>query len=224
MSGMEMEKKADTKGIILDMDGTLWDSAENVCISWNIAVKQARYDRPDITAEQMQGVMGLTMDRLGAALFPEIPEEERLPLLKKCCEVENDYLREKGGILYPAVAETLEKLKKEYHISIVSNCQAGYIEAFLDYYDLWHLVDDKQCYGDNGLQKAENIRIVAERNHLNRALYVGDIQGDYEASRKAGVGFIHAAYGFGKIDAPVRAIRQFSELVQAAAECFAEPV
>ena len=26
------------KGIIFDMDGTLWDSAENVAISWNIAL------------------------------------------------------------------------------------------------------------------------------------------------------------------------------------------
>lgn len=25
------------KGIIFDMDGTLWDSAENVAASWNLA-------------------------------------------------------------------------------------------------------------------------------------------------------------------------------------------
>ena len=28
------------KGIIFDMDGTLWDSAANVAESWNLAIKQ----------------------------------------------------------------------------------------------------------------------------------------------------------------------------------------
>ena len=40
--------------------------------------------------------------------------------------------------------------------------------------------------------KGENIRKVAERNHLTKAVYVGDIQGDYDASMQAGVEFIHA--------------------------------
>lgn len=37
-------------------------------------------------------------------------------------------------------------------------------------------------------------------------MYVGDIQGDYDSSKKAGVKFIHAAYGFGTIDDDVPAI------------------
>ena len=28
------------KGIIFDMDGTLWDSAENVAASWNLAISE----------------------------------------------------------------------------------------------------------------------------------------------------------------------------------------
>ena len=43
-------------------------------------------------------------------------------------------------------------------------------------------------------------------------MYVGDIQGDYDSSKKAGVKFIHAAYGFGTIDDDVPAIHSFSEL------------
>ena len=33
------------KGIIFDMDGTLWDSAAEVAESWNETVKRAGYDR-----------------------------------------------------------------------------------------------------------------------------------------------------------------------------------
>lgn len=206
-------KKDMKKGIIFDMDGTLWDSAENVAKSWNLAIRKSGATEKVLTTADIQGVMGKTMDVIADLLFPELTKEQRMQLLEECCAVENDYLREHGGELYSGVRETFARLRaRDYHLSIVSNCQAGYIEAFLDYYKLWDAIDDKQCYGDNLRQKGENIRLVKERNHLDAAVYVGDIQGDYDASRQAGVDFIHAAYGFGTIDAEVPAIHRFDEL------------
>lgn len=203
------------KGIIFDMDGTLWDSAENVAKSWNLAISTFSGYEKTLTAEDIKGVMGKTMDAIADILFAELSEEDRTELLATCCEMENDYLREHGGVLYEGVRETLAKLREMgYHLSIVSNCQAGYIEAFLDYYKLWDAIEDKQCYGDNLLSKGDNIRLVAERNDLDAAVYVGDIQGDYDASRAAGIGFIHAAYGFGTIDTEVPAIHTFAELAE----------
>lgn len=201
------------QGIIFDMDGTLWDSAENVAESWNIAVEKCGYQRSPITREDMYSVMGKTMDRIAEALFPDVPKQELPDLLDICCKEENVYLRAYGGQLYPELRSTMERLKEiGAHLYIVSNCQAGYIEAFLDYYRFRDLIEDKQCYGDNGLQKAENIRILYERNALDRAVYVGDIQGDYDAASAAGVDFIHAAYGFGTVDAEVPAIKSLEEL------------
>lgn len=203
------------KGIIFDMDGTLWDSAENVAKSWNLAIETFSGYEKTLTTEDIQGVMGKTMDVIADILFSELSKEDRTELLATCCEMENDYLRQHGGILYDGVRETFMKLREMgYHLSIVSNCQAGYIEAFLDHYKLWDVIDDKQCYGDNLLPKGDNIRLVADRNDLDAAVYVGDIQGDYDASCKAGVDFIHAAYGFGTIDAKVPAIHTFAELAE----------
>lgn len=51
-----------------------------------------------------------------------------------------------------------------------------------------------------------------QRNALEDAVYVGDIQGDYDASMEAGVKFIHAAYGFGTIKDKVPEIHTFGEL------------
>ena len=110
----------------------------------------------------------------------------------------------------------MQKLNETYPLYIVSNCQAGYIEAFLDHYGFWNYFKDIECYGNNLRQKGENIRLLAERNGLDEAVYVGDIQGDYDASMHAGVGFIHAAYGFGKIDTEVLKINSFSELPKTA--------
>lgn len=187
------------KGIIFDMDGTLWDSAEGVAKSWTRVVNAEYGTERVITAEEIQSVMGKTMDKIAEILFGELEEKERLALLEKCCEDENEYLKEHGGILYPELEETLKELQKEYHLYIVSNCQSGYIEAFLEHYGFGHLFEDIECFGNNGLQKGENIRRLADRNGLNRAVYVGDIQGDYDAATQAGIPFIHATYGFGTI-------------------------
>lgn len=203
------------QGIIFDMDGTLWDSAENVAKSWNLAIENSGFIRKRLTTEDIKGVMGRTMDAIADTLFPELNQEARMQLLEECCQRENDYLREHGGLLYDGVEDTFGKLKERgYHLMIVSNCQKGYIEAFLDYYKLWDYIEDTQCYGDNLREKGDNIRLVAERNHLDDAVYVGDIQGDYDASCKAGVDFIHAAYGFGTIAAKVPEIHAFSELAR----------
>ena len=213
------------KGIIFDMDGTLWDSAANVAESWNVAIAKfneaelengtSTIDRK-ITTEDMYNVMGKTMDVIAEILFPEVTGEKRAKLLELCCTVENDYLRGHGGKLYPKIRETVEKLKENYHVYIVSNCQSGYIEAFLDYYKFHDLIEDIECYGNNKKTKGENISLLYRRNELDDAVYVGDIEGDYISSKEAGVKFIHAAYGFGKIDEPVPEIKTFAELINVA--------
>lgn len=199
-------------GLIFDMDGTLWDSSENVAASWTEKVKLLGYDRPPITKQDIMSVMGLTMDRLAAIIFSDLPENERMELLDLCCEHENNFLRSHGGVLYPDLEETFVRLREKYHLYIVSNCQKGYIEAFLDYYGFWRYFDDIECYGNNLKEKGDNIALIVRRNSLDKAWYVGDIQGDYDATMKAGLDFIHAAYGFGTIRETVPELERFSDL------------
>ena len=203
------------RGLIFDMDGTLWDSAENVAVSWNMAIEKNGYKRAELTTADIQGVMGKTMDVIADILFGDLGLDERRDLLAECCRMENDYLREQGGVLYPKLVETLAALKEQgWHLYIVSNCQAGYIEAFLDHYNMWGLFEDIECFGNNNLTKDKNIRLLADRNRLdiNNSYYVGDIQGDYDATMAAGLKFIHAAYGFGQVAADVIRISNFEEL------------
>lgn len=202
----------DKIGIIFDMDGTLWDSAEGVAKSWT-RIADGKYPEPvNISEADVKGVMGLTMDKIADKLFPLLDKDARVKLLDECCVEENAYLREHGGVLYPELEETMQKLQKKYHLYIVSNCQSGYIEAFLAHYGLEKYFEDIECYGNNGLSKGDNIRQVVERNNLSDACYVGDIQGDFNSSMEAGVKFVHAAYGFGTIDREVPAIKGLSEL------------
>lgn len=210
------------KGIIFDMDGTLWDSSENVAKSWDEVVQKEAGGLRKITAKDVQGVMGHTMTEIAQMLFPMLGQKESQELVDRCGDYEILYLQKHGGVLYPKLEETLRILSERYPLYIVSNCQKGYIEAFLAYYKFEKYFRDTECFGNTQLGKADNIRRVIARNGIEKAVYVGDIQGDYEASRKAGASFIHAAYGFGSIDGKTPRIFEISELPKVVEEAFGE--
>lgn len=194
------------------MDGTLWDSSENVAASWNEKLKALGYTDINITQSDIMSVMGLTMDKIADIIFKGFSQKKRMELLEECCENENRYLREHGGILYPDLEKTFIRLKEEYSLYIVSNCQKGYIEAFLEHYGFGKYFDDIECYGNNLKSKGDNIALIAKRNSLDKAFYIGDIQGDYDATMQAGLDFIHAAYGFGSIAQNVPELPEFRQL------------
>lgn len=208
------------QGIIFDMDGTLWDSADGVAKSWTQVIHNEYKKDMDITEADVKSVMGKTMDVIAQIVFPELDKEAQQVLLEKCCDWENEYLRRNGGKLFPKLEDTLKKLKEQYHLYIVSNCQSGYIEAFLDYYNFGQYFEDIECYGNNEKSKGDNICLVMERNGLEQTIYVGDIQGDYDATMQAGATFIHAKYGFGTINTEVAEIEKFSDLPEVAARVF----
>ena len=128
---------------------------------------------------------------------------------------ENAYVAAHGGVLYPGVEQTLAALSARWPLFLVSNCQDGYIEAFFRAHGLGRYFTDYENPGRTGLPKADNIALVAERNGLRRPLYIGDTQGDYDAASKAGVPFLHAAYGFGRIDRPVPSVAAFEAIPDA---------
>jgi len=198
--------------LIFDMDGTLWDSSENVAAAWSERISQLYPERKAVSKSDIMGVMGLTMDRIADKLFGDLPESERYDLLDKCGNYENEFLRKHGGMLYPDLEKTLAKLREKYPLYIVSNCQSGYIEAFLEFYGFGKYFEDIECYGNNLKEKSDNIALIMERNNIDDAYYIGDIQGDCDSAEKAGAKFIHARYGFGKIDHPVPELEKFSDL------------
>jgi phosphoglycolate phosphatase len=200
--------------VIFDLDGTLWDSGDSVAESWNIVIQRAGYDLT-VTADDLRRNMGKTMNEIADDLFGFLPEEERYALARRCEVFENEYITEHGGNLFEGVRDTLEELHGAgVKMSIVSNCQEGYIPAFLTSMDMHRYFIDYEEWGRSGLLKADNIRLVMERNGAEKAVYVGDIQKDADASAKAGVPCIWAAYGFGHIDKPAGVLNEFSELPQ----------
>ena len=190
------------KAILFDLDGTLWDSGDTVLPAWNRVLAEVQV-RPLLTKEELDSFMGLGPQDLADKFLPMLDSpEERLALFTRCFDAEVEAIRKNGARLYDGVLEMLTALKaRGCFLAVVSNCKDGYIQAFLDYYQLHHLFPDFESAGATGLTKGENIALVLSRNGFTteEALYVGDTIWDMEASMKAGVEFLHAAYGFGSV-------------------------
>ena len=200
------------ESLIFDMDGTLWDSAENVARSWTEVLKEKSDVDMVVTESDIKAVMGMPMDAIARKMFGEFSEERQMEL-DACGDYENDYLRQHGGKLYDGVEDTLAKLSEAHRLYIVSNCQSGYIEAFLEYYGFGRYFKDILCWGDTKVSKGESIKILMDKNGITDAAYVGDIQGDCDSARYAGIKFIHAAYGFGKVEDKDASIQRFEDLL-----------
>lgn len=199
--------------IIFDLDGTLWDSSANVALAWQMAVEEVDYVTEMMTVEKVRSITGLAYNVIFDTLFPYLNPEQRTELMNICAKYELEILYSKGGELYPGLDETLAYLVQHYKLFIVSNCQSGYIEVFLKLSGLGHYFTGHQCYGTKLQPKAENIKDVVNDYGLAAPVYIGDTIGDYTSATKAGVPFIFADYGFGKVEAGmVATIRGLPEL------------
>jgi len=185
--------------IIFDLDGTLWDSTEVVLKAWNSIIETNEEIKNPITREELQGTMGLQIKQIGDKLFPYLDEPTQCKFMELCCKEERKLIRKEGGVLYSNLENTLKQLSQKYSLFIVSNCQCGYIEAFLEYHNMGKYFKDIECAGNTGLVKGENIKKVIERNYLKNPVYVGDTQGDCDGATLAEIPFVYASYGFGKV-------------------------
>lgn len=201
----------DFDGIIFDIDGTLWDTTHTLSDSWNRTLKERYGYEGWLTPEKIAGIMGKTCKQIADILFnccgDRAEEVCNMCLLDEC-----SYVSSVGGELYPGLKEQFRTLSKQYPLFIVSNCQKGYIEAFLNFTGLSDCVTDFVSEGITGLEKAENIRLIMQRRRLYNAVYVGDTENDERSARQAGCAFIHACYGFGKAEHPDRVISSLTEL------------
>lgn len=200
------------KNIIFDIDGTLWDSTEVVADSWNAAIRNKSGIEANLDGDKLKQLFGKTMDEIGRIILPMLDDEKRAEVCQACYDYEDAFLEEHSGVFYDGVIDTLEKLAETYNLYVVSNCQLGYIETTLRYAGLTDKIKDHLCYGDTLAHKGETIKILMSRNNIEKAIYVGDTQGDFEACQMAEIPMIFANYGFGKVENPDYIINDIKEL------------
>ncbi|MBP2615259.1 HAD family hydrolase [Chryseobacterium jejuense] len=203
------------KNLIFDLDGTLWDSRATIIKIWNDVLNKHQLIQQELKPDDMNQYMGLLAHDILKDMLPGVSDQQIQELLSEVVAREKEVLGIQGGILYPGVEETLKSLANTHNLFIVSNCQDGYIEAFLEYYQFRTLFVDFESHGRTQKSKAENIQLLMERNGLSieDSVYIGDTQTDYDSASSNNLPFIFCEYGFGKLSHQHEAqISVFSDL------------
>lgn len=202
------------ESLIFDIDGTLWDSRGLVAEGYNIQLKAEGLEHLYVNAEMFKPLFGKVMTEIADVIFTTIPAPERYALMERCMDTENRYLAENEcRIGYPGVRETMEMLSKKYRLFIVSNSQCGYPELCMEKLGLTPYIEGHLCFGDTGTSKGKTIRRLMEKHNITSCAYIGDTQGDYEATVEAQVPFIWCTYGFGTPDGYAAKIDRFEDLL-----------
>lgn len=167
--------------VMFDLDGTLWDCFEIVKTVWEKELGIV-YDK---------SFMGKTVEEVSEIV--SIPVET----LMTCQNKELDYIKSMNPIIFTGAINSIKELSKRAPVFIVSNCQEGYIDVFLQKSGIAEYITDFRYFKKS---KANNIRELMSIYNLSNPIYVGDTDGDKKAALLAGVKFIYAAYGFGDTD------------------------
>ena len=202
------------ESLIFDIDGTLWDSRALVAEGYNLQLKDEGLEHLFVNAQQLKALFGKVMTEIADVIFAEIPLPERYALMERCMARENRYLQENPcAIGYPGVKETLIRLAESHRLFIVSNSQRGYPELCIRKLGLGSCITACLCFGDTGTSKGKTIRTLMQQHNIRSCAYIGDTQGDYEATLEAGIPFIWASYGFGVPEGYGAKIDRISDLL-----------
>ena len=205
----------DFESLIFDIDGTLWDSRALVAEGYNLQLKSEGLDHLCTDADTLKPLFGKVRDDIADALFPGIPAPERYRLIARCMETESVYLQENEcRIGFPGVKETLEQLAKKHRLFIVSNSEKGYPELCMEKLGIAQLFEGHLCFGDTRTCKGETIKKLIADHGIGSAVYIGDTQGDLDASELADLPFVYCTFGFGNVTHYWKKIDKFDDLLK----------
>ena len=74
--------------IILDVDGTIWDTTEIVAEAWNQTIDRLFPSVAHVSGNILKGQFGKTMKVIADNLFGGLTGEQKDLLMKECCHQE----------------------------------------------------------------------------------------------------------------------------------------
>ena len=185
--------------IIFDMDGTLWDGLQVYVESWNRGLKESNLNKI-VSRDEIVSMVGWERKAVFDKLLPEYDAAQQESIYDEVCKFPPVLIKELGGHLYDGVKEGLKQLAKDYKLFIVSNCDEGLIEHFMEWAGIEDSITNEIAHGINLMPKHHNIQLLIEKYDLKKPVYVGDTAGDSDQSKLAGVPFVFVSYGFGKTE------------------------
>ena len=195
------------KTYIFDLDGVLIDSAHMMEQSWNLCMLEHGLEQP--FSEYFKHIGKPFRDIMKELGIDEVEavkhtyDKASLELMEYCLE------------FYDDVETVLGYLKQENKIAVVTSKTAERTNVILDRLDVEfdYVVSPKK--GLRGKPAPDQILfcLAMTQTDPKDAVYIGDMQVDYEAATRAGIDFIHASYGYGKCDHSVKSIKNLNSLL-----------
>ena len=198
-----------TDALIFDMDGTLWDAVDTYAEIWNMAFEREGIEQ-HITRNDLLALIGTPIDDIIRHFVPADQVEHLLQVIADLVVTELPRL---GGRLYEGVQEGIATLAQHYQLFMLSNCDELELPIFVRYAGIEPYITDTLAYGNTHLRKADNMRLLAEKYHLQHPVYVGDTDSDCSEAHRAGVPFVWMSYGFGTTDRAQLQFDNFSDMV-----------
>jgi phosphoglycolate phosphatase len=203
------------KAIFLDFDGTLIDSSIDLANSINYMLQTL--NKPTFEIELIRSWIG------GGAtkLVKKALDESGVKFSQKALDIFLDHYSQnltKNTIIYDNVLETLEVLKKDYILTLITNKPYKFTLPILEEFKMDYF---KIILGGDSLEYKKPhpqplIHCMEKLNlDVNECIMVGDSKNDIEAAKNCNMQSVLVTYGYDneQLDATYK-INNFKDLIQ----------
>lgn len=188
------------KAYIFDVDGTILDTAPCILesISQSLTKTGIAFDNKQITQELIGPKIGEIVDLLNLKInFQQ--KEEIIQTFRRIYD-ENPIGKTQ---IYPQIQFFLSELKnKNCKLFIATNKPKRPLQKLLEHFSLnnFEEIYTPDKYPNKIMSKAEMIAEILKKHNLaaNTTLFIGDTQGDYQASTQNHCPFAFASWGYEK--------------------------
>ena len=186
---------------LFDVDGTLTDSAQDICTAVRAVVNKQGYFPAD---EFLRGYIGRHLDDLFLDLNPAFTKEEMAAMLADYRTLYHSF-KHSNTRLYPGVDEALSKLGGRKSTATTKGTPMTRI--VLEQFGLLPYFDHVQ--GTDGFPAKPRPDVILKSLDVfeikpSECLMVGDSPADMEAGRNAGVRICAVRYGYGNVEQMAR--------------------
>lgn len=201
--------------LIFDLDGTLFDSASGIldCL------------REIFKINNIEATNHFNKSIIGPPLRESLKKLVQLKDINKIDKLMLDFVRLYDSKycyktkLYKNVKETLEILKREKNIFLITNKRLVPTKIMLENQNIIDFFESYFCVDPDNQKKKDKstlIRNTIKDLKLNpkNTLYIGDTKDDFIASNKNNIKFIYAGWGYGaKVNSAHLHLNDITELL-----------
>ena len=213
--------------LIFDYDGTIHDTLKIYFPALQQAFQWLRDEKgvfvPEVPPEQAAGWLGMNTFDMWNSFLPGLPMDLKQKAAAMAGDAMAAQVQAHQASWYPGMQHVLDILKsRNYHMSILSNCQRSYGRIHWDAFEMERWFDTfYDCETYHHAPKDEIILKIS-RSLPPPYVVIGDRKSDLDCAQASGSPFIGCLYGFGSAEELSGAdalIRSPAELPDALEHC-----